>query len=78
LLVRVPVGRIDDSEPLFVLSPSGVADPLATISYRGKSYSAPAAGTRMAQVVNIVRQLISLNRPAKDIPTTNILMVVGN
>lgn len=77
-LVRVPVGRRGDTEPLFVLSPGGVADPLATISYRGTSYSAPASGTRTAQVVNIVRQLISLNRSAKDIPTTNILTVVGN
>ncbi|MGE0660589.1 MAG: hypothetical protein AB7F36_04730 [Reyranellaceae bacterium] len=77
-LVRVPVGRIGDSEPLFVLSPTGVVDPLATISYRGTSYSAPASGTRTAQVVNIVRQLISLNRSAKDIPTTNVLTVVGN
>ncbi len=77
-LVRVPVGRRGDTEPLFVLSPDGVADPLATISYRGTSYAAPASGTRTAQVVNIVRQLISLNRSAKDIPTTNILTVVGN
>jgi hypothetical protein len=77
-LVRVPVGRRGDSEPLFVLAPSGVSDPLATISYRGTSYSAPAQGTRTAQVVNIVRQLISLNRSAKDIPTTNVLTVVGN
>lgn len=76
-LVRVPVGRRGDSEPLFVLSPSGVSDPLATITYRGTSYSAPAQGTRTAQVVNIVRQLISLNRSAKDIPTTNVLTVVG-
>lgn len=77
-LVRVPVGRRGDTEPLFVLSPGGVSDPLATISYRGTSYAAPASGTRTAQVVNIVRQLISLNRSAKDIPTTNILTVVGN
>lgn len=77
-MVRVPVGRKGDSEPLFVLSPSGVSDPLATISYRGTSYSAPAAGTRTAQVINIVRQLISLNRSAKDIPATNVLTVVGN
>jgi hypothetical protein len=77
-LVRVPVGRRGDSEPLFVLSSKGVSDPLATISYRGVSYSAPAQGTRTAQVVNIVRQLISLNRSAKDIPTTNVLTVVGN
>jgi hypothetical protein len=76
-LVRVPVGRRGDSEPLFVLSPSGVSDPLASITYRGTSYSAPAQGTRTAQVVNIVRQLISLNRSAKDIPTTNVLTVVG-
>jgi hypothetical protein len=76
-LVRVPVGRRGDSEPLFVLSPGGVSDPLATINYRGTSYSAPAQGTRTAQVVNIVRQLISLNRSAKDIPTTNVLTVVG-
>jgi len=39
--------------------------------------SARAHGTRTAQVVNIVRQLISLNRSAKDIPTTNVLTVVG-
>lgn len=77
-LVRVPVGRRGDSEPLFVLSPTSVPDPLATITYRGTSYSAPAQGTRTAQVVNIVRQLISLNRSAKDIPTTNVLTVVGN
>ena len=77
-LVRVPIGREGNSEPLFVLSSSGVTDPLATISYRGTSYSAPASGTRTAQVVNIVRQLISLNRSAKDIPTTNVLTVVGN
>jgi hypothetical protein len=77
-LVRVPIGREGNSEPLFVLAPSGVSDPLATISYRGTSYSAPAQGTRTAQVVNIVRQLISLNRSAKDIPTTNVLTVVGN
>ena len=69
-------------EALFVLHKGVAPNALVRVSYLGETYSVQAHGggtrpERTTQVLNIVSQLISMNRSSKDQPATSVITIVG-
>lgn len=65
--------------PLFTVTRGEVPAASASVRYLGKTYSIPARGVaddRSGEVMEIVTELLALNKSAKDLPAPSVIPVV--
>jgi hypothetical protein len=75
-----PTADITGCDPLFVLGRAPrKQDGFLTLSYDGAWWSVPDGykDHKTNEIMDLVTEIVSLNRSAKDLPTSNVLTLVG-
>jgi hypothetical protein len=81
-LAEIKVGSHDNtSVPLFDLvdlSQTELDKPFLKVEYAGKTYAVPDhIDSETNEVLDVVAELVALNKSAKDLPTSSVITAVG-
>ena len=73
------IARIQREQPLFTVSDEPVESTLTSAAYLGRTYAVPMtgpSGDRSGEVMELLKELLSLNSSAKDLPQPNVISII--